>query len=872
MAMVSDPEDDRTSRRWRWILLTVIGVLPFAAIGTFVASFDPEIFKPQIVNAVKQATGRDLVIQGRIYLALSLRPTIAADRVSFANAPGGSRADMVTLERIEARIALLPLLQHQLEIDSLSLVRPDVLLETDAQGRGNWQFNDTTPGPAGRAGQPAAPGGGQAGGQARTAFFVRNVRIDDGRFAWRDGRTGAVSTFAVRQAELQTESATAPISLTMEAMWNTMPLAISGQVGSLSALQGQSAVPWPLRLIVTSGEAKLSLSGVAAQPLQGKGYQLKLEGTAPGLAALAPLLPGARLPALRDVSLVAEVTDRGAALPDIANLVLRAGAGDLGALTPGLQLSRLELSMPRLDQPVRVTAEGSLNGAAVALSASLGAPGQFLAGVAPTATVPVDLALSAAGARITAKGSVTNPSALVGMDLAVQASIPDLGELGRLAGLGLPRLRDLTARAQIAAAPGGLARGVSLRGLQIGGPVLNVAGDLTLTTAARLGVQGSLTARRIDADALRAAMGNSAAPTPVPTSTQARGQPAGRATRFVIPDEPLPFAALRLADGDLQLRVEELIQGGETIRNLVLRAVLNDGRLRMDPFSAELPAGRISGSVTVDATRADPAVTVVLRSPGLDIGKIYHAIGRPGAASGVVEVDLDLRGDGQSPHAIAATADGHLGLAVVGGSVDNSMLNLGFLGDILRGVNQGQILARGGSTQVRCFAFRVDARAGQGDVRALLLDSSTMLVEGGGGLNLGNESLALRLRAQPRLLGVGLALPLRVNGGFAAPSASLDPLGSAGALGQSVTGTVGGALGTVGSGLGAVGGALGIGNGGSALPGTDTCGPQLAIARGGRAGAAAAADPAQDAPAAANPRGQGNRQRPPNPLQRLLPR
>ena len=862
MAMVRDLEDDRISRRWRWILLIFVGLLPFVAIGMFIASFDAEYFKPQIVAAVKQATGRDLVIHGRLHLTFSFRPTIAADRVSFANAPGGSRAEMATLERIEARIALLPLLQHQLEIDTLALVRPDVLLETDAQGRGNWRFSDATaPAPGGGAGR-----GAQAGG-ARNNFSVKSVRIDDGTLTWRDGRTGTASTIKLKQAEFTMESAAAPISVAMEAIWNGTRITTSGQVGSLNILQGQSAAAFPLRLILDSLDAKLSISGTIAAPLQGKGYQLKLEGNAPALAALAPLLPGVRLPPLRDVSFAVELADRGGAAPDVSALVVRAGPSDLAALAPGLQITRLEIAVPKLDQPARIAMEGNQDGTAVALLASIGAPGLLLGGGKPAAPVPVDMALSAAGARITVKGSMGDPAALAGVDVALRATVPDLAALGRLAGLGLPAWKDVTLQARLLSPQGGLGNGVVLKELALASAAMDAAGELAVGLRPRLAVQGNLTSRRIDLDALG---GGGASAAAVPGQ---RGQANARGPRRVIPDDALPFAVLRSADGDVQWRIDELVRGGESTRNISFRAGLKDGKLKLEPFAAEPPAGKVTGSLNVDASRPEPAVALVLRAPALDIAKLYHAIGRDGeATNGTVELDVNLRGQGQSLQAIAATAEGHLGMAVVGGAVDNRVLSLGLFGDLLRGINQGDVLARRGTTQVRCFALRVDAKGGMGDVRALLLDSSTLFLEGSGGMNLRDETLALRMRAQPRLLGLGIALPVRVGGSFAAPRVALDPMsgvgGGAGAVGQTAQGTAETAAGGGGSGVGAVTGALGLANGGNAAALPDACAAQLAIARGGRTGTVPAA---LAAPESGQPRGQGNRGRP-NVLQRLLPR
>lgn len=870
MALMIAPEDERRGGSWRWYLLAAVLALPVFAIGVVAVLFDPNDYKPQIVAAVKQATGRDLVIDGKLHLSLALRPTIAAKYVRFSNAPGGSHAEMVSLERVEARIALLPLLQHQIEIDRLILVRPDVLLETNAQGHGNWRFDN------GVTARPAAPRIPHAT-TPRGNFLVRSLLIQDGTLTWRDGRKASTTTMRLPHAGIQMESATAPISVQMDALWNETKLNISGQVGSLNGLQGQSAAPWPLRLVLSTGGAKLNMSGAIADTAMGKGYQLKLEGATPALRSLASLLPELRLPDLHDVRVSAEIADRGAALPEITSLSLQAGPSDLAALVPGLKLTRLELGAPRTDQPLRMTAEGNFDGHAIAVLASYGTLASLVGG--GSAPMPLDMALSAGGARITLKGSLGPLTSLSGANLGLHATIPDLAVIGRLAGVTLPGLKDVTVQSKLLSAAGGLQ--VVLKDLQFNQEAIDLGGEISIMTAPGLAIQANVLSRRVDADALRAAglLGESSAPASAPgrapRGPEGRSEGQRSASQFVIPDDPLPFAALRLVDGDVRWRIGELVRDGESTRNIDLRAVLAGGKLKLDPFAATLPAGPVSGSLNVDASQAKPAVALVLRSPGLSIQQLYHSLGRDGPARGTVELDLDLRGEGESAHAIAGTATGHLGLAAVDGSVDSQMLQQGLLGLLLRGINQGALLGRDKTTDVRCFALRIDAKSGVGDVRALLLDSSPLYLDGNGMMQFGEERLALQMRTQLRLLGLGVAIALRVDGSFAAPRVVPSMGGNPDAVGRATQGTAEATVGIIGAGVDAVGGVLDKvfggdrGKGlGSALTPKTACSEQLTIARGGRAGpvptpAAAAINAAPEQPAPT----RRSRQ---DPLQRLL--
>ena len=170
---------------WRRILVIFIAlllVLPIAGIGIFIATFNPNGWKPHIQNAVMRATGRELSLNGPISLKWSLVPTIEARDVALANFDGGSRPQMVTAQSIEAEVALLPLLSNRLDIPRLAIIKPDILIETTQAGRGNWVFTKPamptdTPTAATAAGKPMD-------------IDVQSMTVEDGTLTWRNGITG----------------------------------------------------------------------------------------------------------------------------------------------------------------------------------------------------------------------------------------------------------------------------------------------------------------------------------------------------------------------------------------------------------------------------------------------------------------------------------------------------------------------------------------------------------------------------------------------------------------------------------------------------------------------------------------------------------
>jgi uncharacterized protein involved in outer membrane biogenesis len=695
------------SRVLRISLWSLAGLFALAIAGTafFALSFDPDRLKPRIIAAVKQATGRDLTLQGHIRLGLSLRPTLIVQGASLANPPGFSRPQMVTLERLEINLALIPLLSHSVEINRLVLVKPDIVLETDAQGRPNWQFTSET--------GTAAPRATAAGTQDRTAerVSVADLRIENGTVTWQDGRAGRSAMFSVANLRASAPSPDANLHVMMSATYSGTPFTLAGEFGPLVRLQGGA---WPVQAQLEAAGAKLAVDGTVSEPLQGRGYRLNLTATVPDMAALAPLLPGAGLPSLRDVSLVAQVADTGAVLPELSGLTLHAGKSDLTGTVAGLRLDQLDVAVARIDQPVQVSARGSFNDLPASLTGSLGAPAALLSAATVAGPIPVDLDVQALGSHLMIKGT----------------------------------------------AAGG----------QGGTP----------------SVQGKVASDRIDLDSLLAALGKMPAPAVAgPAAATAKPATTGR----VIPDTPLPFDLLHLADVDVKLSIAELISGGATYRAIATHLDLQGGRLRLDPLSADLPAGHVDGSLSADATQAAPAMALRLRVPALVLQSLLAAMGKPAFASGNLNVQADLRGAGATPHAIAASLDGSLSLGLAGGTVDNRLLG-SELGSILRAVNLFDLVGRGGTSQVQCFTARLDANHGIATLRSLVFASTLLTMDGSGSLNLGAETLDLHLRPQAKLAGAGIVVPVRIGGSFRSPSAASDP----GALVTQNAGSVAGAI------------------------------------------------------------------------------
>jgi AsmA protein len=196
---------------------------------------------------------------------------------------------------------------------------------------------------------------------------------------------------------------------------------------------------------------------------------------------------------------------------------------------------------------------------------------------------------------------------------------------------------------------------------------------------------------------------------------------------------------LRSADANLTLSADDVTLGGARYRDLQAQLQLADGKLALNPFRAQAPEGAIVGGLSIDASSDLPPVAVTLRSPSISAGAVANLLGYPGGASGTMQVDAQLSGVGQSVQALKASLDGHVGMAMVNGEIQDSLLQ-GLIGAALDTAGVASFTA--GSSQLRCLALLVDFRGGIGRVQALAADTSKLMLDGDGQVDLRSGTVA----------------------------------------------------------------------------------------------------------------------------------
>ncbi len=106
---------------------------------------------------------------------------------------------------------------------------------------------------------------------------------------------------------------------------------------------------------------------------------------------------------------------------------------------------------------------------------------------------------------------------------------------------------------------------------------------------------------------------------------QAAGrEPPRDAARLLVPDTRIPLQGLRLRDGRIDYRADEVAIGTATLRNLSTRIHIDAGVLTASPLTAGASGREVQGKIRYDARTDSPTGSIELRIEDLPIDDVFR--------------------------------------------------------------------------------------------------------------------------------------------------------------------------------------------------------------------------------------------------------
>ena len=172
----------------KYVLFVLGGlvILIGAMVAYVAATFDPNEYKPRIVQAVKERTQRTLKLEGDI--GLSFWPSIGAKVGKVSLSERASEREFAAVEELRVSLKLLPLLSKEAVVDTVRIRGLRANLVKGKDGRLNVEDLAGAPG----AKDAPAPKGGQPGFKVDVA----GVDIENATIAYTDQAAGTKVTLS----------------------------------------------------------------------------------------------------------------------------------------------------------------------------------------------------------------------------------------------------------------------------------------------------------------------------------------------------------------------------------------------------------------------------------------------------------------------------------------------------------------------------------------------------------------------------------------------------------------------------------------------------------------------------------------------------
>ncbi|MGH6944920.1 MAG: AsmA family protein [Geminicoccaceae bacterium] len=404
----------------------------------------------------------------------------------------------------------------------------------------------------------------------------------------------------------------------------------------------------------------------------------------------------------------------------------------------------------------------------------------------PDARYPLDVRLAAGDTKASLKGTVDHPLNYTGLDVDVALEGPDLNMLGELLELPLPSTPPYTLAGKVTHQEQEKRWNlVALRG-KVGDS--DIEGDVSLELgAARPTVVADLRSKSLDLDDLGVLVGAPPGTGPGETASPQQKQQAAKEEADegpVLPDKPFNIPEMRAVDARVSFTGESVQAKKLPLEKMSLKLTLDDGRMKFEPLSFDLADGRLEATGSLDGRSNVLDGQIDLKARNIKLNQLLSRfnveiaqidVEKEGVGTFGGQAKLAIKGD--SMHQLAASADGEVAVVMGGGQINALLIEaIGLdVGEILAVLVAGDEKGKEASmVPLQCFVSQFDVEDGVMRTKALVLETSDSTVTGSGTIDLGKETLDLRLLAHPKDASVlSASTPVAIKGTLRDPKVDL---------------------------------------------------------------------------------------------------
>ena len=241
----------------------------------------------------------------------------------------------------------------------------------------------------------------------------------------------------------------------------------------------------------------------------------------------------------------------------------------------------------------------------------------------------------------------------------------------------------------------------------------------------------------------------------------------------VLPDSPFDPGRWDSVDADVRIKAGTIKRPEQLpIENLSARIQMKDRVLTLNPLEFGIAGGKLVGPVKLDGSGDTIKADLKMRVQKLQLAQLFPTLKQNKGSVGDLTGLVELTGGGNSVGRMLGSANGKIGVFMDGGEISRFMMEVAAL-DLW---GAAAVKLKGDENiAIRCAIADFAVKNGLMQTNAFVFDTSTVLIEGGGVVNLKNEEMNLMLNPKPKDSSVAsLNTPLYVQGTFSKPKVSPD--------------------------------------------------------------------------------------------------
>ncbi|NLA74736.1 MAG: AsmA family protein, partial [Deltaproteobacteria bacterium] len=341
---------------------------------------------------------------------------------------------------------------------------------------------------------------------------------------------------------------------------------------------------------------------------------------------------------------------------EIENGVITYRDGKTGN-TQSLTITNLKTGIKGFEDPLTIDLNGKYNDEPFKVSGTLGS----IRGLNnPEFPWPFDLSINAFGTAAGFKGSIKNPAEQSGINIDFNVRINDWSFLSKLAEAEIP-IKDALSITGNLTDRSSKNYNLSSAKVMLGQNQIDASADINLSGNTPF-INAQISSKGID---LSPYIKESEAP-----------EKGEEEKERLFSSEPLDLDTLKAINGRFKVSIDKLVLPDMVLNAVSLESAINDGRLELRPLKMSMAGGNIDVKLDI-ASRLDGAdLSAAVNVEGLELDGLLEMVGIGDEIQGLVDMEIDIKGRGNSMAGIMGSLSGYSTVSVSEGVISNKYMGL----------------------------------------------------------------------------------------------------------------------------------------------------------------------------------------------------